>query len=159
MDLASSDGEAAIEHAILAAYSGSKPGRYGGRPGRVFPLAGCFALRVEEPSAHWLIVSRGFSELHEKEEKDTNVSGWGFELTCRVAARSDVQEIGWVIDWMQGIADFLSERRVVLEPFHHMSITDPRDDDEICALVFVDDIALAPTSSRNGNFSFLQLWG
>ena len=153
------DGEAAIETAILAVYPGADILRFGSRKCRTFQLAGCVAMRVEEPVPHWLLVSRGFTELGEKEEEDPDVSGWGFELTCRVPAPSEEVEFGWVIDWMQGIADSLAAEGTFLEPFHNMPMTDASSDDEICALVFVEDVALHPSTSRNGKFSFLQMVG
>ncbi|WP_394845518.1 suppressor of fused domain protein [Pendulispora brunnea] len=156
---AQDDGEIVIENAIRAAYPEADPRPFGGREGQRFQLAGCFAIRIEEPVAHWLIVSRGFTELGEKEEADPNVSGWGFELTCRVPALSEEYDFGWVIDWMQGIADSLAKNGTSLAPYHNMPMTDPRNDDEICALVFVDDVALQPTASQNGKFNFLQMVG
>ncbi len=81
-----SDGQAVIERAILDAYPGCDVVAFESAEDRPtkFPLAGCFAVRFEEPAPHWLLVSRGFTELDDKVEGDPDVSGWGFELTCRV---------------------------------------------------------------------------
>jgi suppressor of fused-like protein len=156
-----SDGEAVIERAILDAYPGCEPLAFGLSDERdsKFPLAGCFATRLDEPVPHWLLVSRGFTELHEKVEGDPDVSGWGFELTCRVPARTDEPDFGWVLEWMQGIADYLATSGTFLEPFHNMPMMEPRHEDDLCALVFVEDVALGSTRSANGKLEFLQMVG
>jgi len=38
-----------------------------------------------EPMEHWHFVTYGFSELYEKEKEDPEHSGFGFELTFRLA--------------------------------------------------------------------------
>ncbi len=153
------DGETAIEGALLAAHPGGEPLRVE-LPGEgKGALAGCIATRVEEPVPHWLVVSRGFTELGEKVGENPEVSGWGFEVTCRLPARTDEPDFGWVVSWMQNIAHYLSDKVSFLEPYHHMPMWQATSDDEIAALVFVDDIELVPARSANGSFSFLQMVG
>jgi suppressor of fused-like protein len=156
-----SGGEAVIERAILDAYPGCEPVAFGldNLTASKFALAGCFAIRVEEPTPHWLLVSRGFTELDEKVEEDPDVSGWGFELTCRVPARTDEADFGWVLDWMQGIADYLVKSGTFLAPFHNMPVMEPRNPDDLCALLFVEDVTLRSTRSANGEIQFLQMVG
>ena len=153
------DGETAIEEALLAAHPGAEPVRFRiPEPGKL-ERAGCIAIRVEEPVPHWLVVSRGFTELEEKVEEDPEVSGWGFELTCRLPARTDEYDFGWVLNWMQNIADYLADKVTFLEAYHHMPMWKATHEDEIAAVVFVDDIELRPARSRNGSFTFLQMVG
>ncbi len=153
------DGETAIEGALRAVHPDAEPVRFGiPEPGKR-ELAGCIAIRVEEPVPHWLVVSRGFTELGEKTEEDPEVSGWGFELTCRLPARSDEHDFGWVLNWMQNIADYLEDKVSFLEPYHHMPMWKATQEDEIAAVVFVDDIELGPARSQNGSFNFLQMVG
>lgn len=151
-------GEDAIEDALLAAYPGAELIWCTPREGRTLQLAGYVAVRVEEPIAHWLIVSRGFTELREKEQHDPDVSGFGFELTCRVPASAELDCV-WVLAWMQSIADRVAGSGSDLEPFQNMLATAPAKADEICALVFVEDVALRPGRSPNGGFYFLQMVG
>lgn len=153
------DGETAIERALLAAHPDAQPLKFEiPNPGK-FALAGGIAIRVEEPVPHWLVVSRGFTELGEKVEENPDVSGWGFELTCRLPARSDEADFGWVVNWMQNIADYLTDKVTLLEAYHHMPMWKARSEDEIAAIVFVDDVELQPTHSANGTFTFLQMVG
>ncbi|MBX3198194.1 MAG: suppressor of fused domain protein [Labilithrix sp.] len=154
------DGETAIARALVAAHRGAAPMRFAARPAGKVEIAGCLAARVEEPTPHWVVVSRGFTELGEKLEEDPELSGWGFELTCRLPARSsDVPELGWVMDWMQRVADDLAARVSFLEPYHHMEIRPATQRDELAAVVFVEDMRLEPTRSQNGAFYFLQMVG
>ncbi len=48
------------------------------------PLRAVSAHRLSSPD-HWHLVTYGLSELDSKESDDPGVSGWGFELTMRVA--------------------------------------------------------------------------
>ncbi len=153
------DGETAIERALLAAHPGAQPLRFANPTPGKHDLAGGLAILVEEPVPHWLVVSRGFTELEDKVEEDPDVSGWGFELTCRLPVRSQDHDFGWVLSWMQNIADYLADNATFLEPYHHMPMYPATSEDEIAAIVFVDDIELAPTESRNGRLTFLQMVG
>ena len=154
------DGDFAIEQALLAAHPGAQLFRFAiPNPGKL-ELAGWVAVRVGGAVPHWLVVSRGFTELGEKVEEDPDVSGWGFELTCRLPGRSiEDHDFGWVMRWMQGVADYLSDKVTLLEAYHHMPMWKAAREDEIAAVVFVDDIELAPTRSQNGSFVFLQMVG
>ncbi len=153
------DGEEAIDLALQDAYPAAPLLRFTGVPGERFQLAGIVVTRVEAPVPHWVIVSRGFTELHEKEEVDPDVSGWGFELSCRVPATSDDFDDGWVANWMQSIAEYLAASGAPLEAFHHKGMTRPTSDDECCGLVFVPDALLRDSRSKTGAFSFLQMVG
>ena len=153
------DGERAIEQALLAAHPDARPVRFAiPNPGK-HELAGGIAVRVETPVPHWLVVSLGFTELHEKVEEDPDVSGWGFELTCRLPARSEELDFGWIVSWMQDIADHIASQVTVLEPYQHMTMWKATSEDEIAAVVFVDDVDLPPTESKFGSFTFLQMVG
>jgi len=153
------DGETAIERALLAAHPDAEPLRFQLPEPSKLELSGCIAVRVEDPVPHWVVVSRGLTELDEKVEEDPETSGWGLELTCRLPARSEEPDFGWVVSWMQTVADYLAETISFIEPHHHMPMYPATTEDELAAVVFVDDIALAPTRSKNGNFTFLQMVG
>lgn len=153
------DGEAAIEKALRAAYPAAEPVRFDAPAPGKRDLVGCVAVRVDEPVPHWLVVSRGFTELKDKIEETADVSGWGFELTCRLPVRSPECDFELVMRWMQAVADQLADKITMLEAYSHMAIRQAKDEDEIAALVFIDDLELAPARSRNGAFVFLQMVG
>lgn len=155
----STDGETTIEQALLAAYPGSKPMRFTMPDAEKHELAGCIAIRLEAPVPHWLVVSRGFTELGPKVEDDPEVSGWGFELTCRLPARSEEPDFGWIVNWMENVSAYLTSQVTVLEPYHHIPMWEASSDDELAALVFIEESALEPTRSENGSVAFLQMVG
>ena len=152
----------AIENRMQAVYPHSILQLFGGVQGRSdHALNGAVVMRVETPEPHWLIVSQGFTELWDKVSPDSEVSGLGFELVCRIPAHSHEagQEIGWVLHWMQGVADTLAFENASLADGHWMPMVEARSPDEVCALAFVDDPVLARIESRNGRSGFLQIVG
>jgi hypothetical protein len=153
------DGESTIEQALLDAYPDAEPVCFSVPEPGGHELAGCIAIRREEPVPHWVVVSRGFSELGEKTGDDPEVSGWGFELTCRLPARSEEPDFGWVVSWMENVAQHLNEQVSVIDTCHHMPMWQTADEDELAAVVFVEEPVIEPTRSRNGNVTFLQMVG
>src|SRR5579884_4223990 len=51
------------------------------------PIHGISAYKNDAPASHWHFVTYGFSELWAKESDDPDVSGFGFELTFRLARK------------------------------------------------------------------------
>ncbi len=70
-------------------YHGQTPKHYGTlidyELGGPDPLRGISAYKRAEPIPHWHFITYGFSELYEKKSSNKTVSGWGFELTLRLA--------------------------------------------------------------------------
>lgn len=152
------DGETAIARALLEAHPGSKL-LWLGEPQRSKRVRlGCVALRASAPAPHWLVASRGFTELDEKVEDDPQLSGWGFEITCRLPARAKARDVAWALDRMQGFADHFADAVSFLTPYHHVPAPAHAEDD-IAGLVFVEDHELFMTRSRNGAFAFFQMIG
>ncbi|KAG1606612.1 hypothetical protein G6F45_013943 [Rhizopus arrhizus] len=46
----------------------------------------CCASAADAPVPHWHYITYGFSELYAKESSDADASGYGSELTFRLAA-------------------------------------------------------------------------
>ncbi|MCO4771282.1 MAG: suppressor of fused domain protein [Deltaproteobacteria bacterium] len=151
----------AIENRLLEVHPGSEFLLFGGVSARSpHALNGAVVMRVESPRPHWLIVSQGFTELWDKTWPDPNTSGMGFELACRVPARGEAgPDCGWVLHWMQGVADVLAHEGTALGDGHWMSMTEPQTEDEVCALAFVRDPELGEIHSRNGGSHFLEMIG
>lgn len=146
----------AIDDAILEVHPDANLLYFAGAKERTYTLNGVVAARLEKPTAHWLVVSQGFTELWEKMTTNPEQSGFGFELTCRVLARSSDPNFGWVLEWMQDIADYLDASGSFLATFHHKEMM---KGEGITSLLFIDDVELAPTESTHGHFGFLQLVG
>lgn len=153
------DGESAIEQALLAVYPDAKPVWFTVPEPGERELAGCIAVRLETPTPHWVVVSRGFSELGEKVGDDPEISGWGFELVCRLPARSEEPDFGWVVSWMENVAQHLNEQVTVIDPTHHLPMWDAKGEDELAAVVFAEENVLEATRSVNGSVRFMQMVG
>ncbi|GAA3863289.1 suppressor of fused domain protein [Tessaracoccus defluvii] len=85
----SAPGWDAIDAALLPLYPEQEPGHYGSLPGMAGgnnPLQGISVYRRTDPVPHWHFVTYGFTELFGKETDDPETSGFGFELTMRLAA-------------------------------------------------------------------------
>ena len=87
------------------------------------------------------------------------MSGWGFELTCRVPAATDNFKDDWVSNWMQRIAEYLAASGAVLEPFHHKGMTQTLSDNEEFADWCSPLIRFSVRHAETGAFSFLQMVG
>lgn len=53
------------------------------------PVSSIYGYRRSGPTPHWLLVTFAFTELFGKESDDPDVSGWGYELTMRVAGAGE----------------------------------------------------------------------
>ncbi|MDX2086311.1 MAG: suppressor of fused domain protein [Kofleriaceae bacterium] len=148
----------ALENSVRAAHPGAEIVLCAPVEGAE-PLNGAVAVHVSAPSPHWLVVSQGFTELWDKESDDPDVSGFGFELSCRIPAVEAQLDFGWVLHWMQGIRDYLATTETFIGSGHCMPLVAPATRDEICNVLFVEDVGLAPTRSRNGNHGYLQMVG
>ena len=60
------------------------------------PIAGISVYLRDEPATHFHFVTYGFTELFGKETDDPETSGFGFELTMRLAAP---EESGQLPSW------------------------------------------------------------
>src|SRR3954447_25848966 len=81
-----------IDAALAKVYGpGEPPYHYGtllsAALGGQDPLQGISVYQRERPVPHWHYATYGFSELYEKESDDPEYSGFGFELTFRLARR------------------------------------------------------------------------
>ena len=86
-------GWAAIEAALAPLYGDREPLRHFAAvphydAGGDDPIDGISVYAVEDPRPHWHYVTYGFSELRRKLFEDPDVSGWGFELSLRLACET-----------------------------------------------------------------------
>lgn len=127
------------------------------------PLDGVYFYPVAEPSPHWHLVTTGFSELYEKEGDDPEVSGFGFELTMRLARFAEDQDPpAWVCNFLQNIARYVFETGNVFGAGHKVNCNGPIASEEetaIEAIAFTDDPDLGELQTPNGAVRFLQVVG
>ena len=91
----------AINAALDPLYAGQEPKHVGTivpwMLGGADPLNGISAWKRLEPVPHWHFVTYGFSELYAKESDDPDISGYGFELTFRLACDpAEAEPASWV---------------------------------------------------------------
>jgi hypothetical protein len=136
-------------------------------------FAGIRAYPAEAPVPHWHYVTFGLSELDEKVSTDREVSGHGFELTCRVprgrkrgaifralAGRSpEVEPPRWPFDVVAFLARYVLEK-APFEVGHNFDLQGSMDGKgPLQAVVFAADPLLRPLSTPNGSVEFLQAVG
>ncbi len=127
------------------------------------PLNGISAYWRPLPVPHWHFVTYGFSELYEKESQDPEVSGYGFELTFRLAASDDGSTPPhWAMNFLQNLARYVFKSGNVFADGHWMTANGPialSSATKICSMGFVTDPELPAVDTPNGKLEFLQVVG
>jgi suppressor of fused-like protein len=145
------------------------------------PLREVTTHRLRRPD-HWHLVTYGLSEVDAKESPDPARSGWGFELTFRLAAgvpasgapgrpRSRRRDSGpaldaadpeplWAVDLLTNLAAYVWSSGHPFAPGHHLDLRGPIRLDgggELTAAVIVVDPTLGVMSGPFGTVEFLQV--
>jgi hypothetical protein len=161
-----SNGWSAIDEALRGVYGDMEPQHWGTiipyRLGGPDPLTGLSAYINELSGNHWHFVTYGFSELFEKEWDDSSVSGFGFELTFRLAKTSDEDHSAWVFNFLQNLARYVFENGRPFGVAHTMPLNGPIRcdyDTAIQAITFASDPQLSSINTTNGKVDFLQIVG
>lgn len=162
-----SPGWQAIDDALAARYGDQEPRHVGYHPPMAFShnLQGCSAYRAE---GHWHYVSYGLSELFVPgPEDDPAFSGWGFELTLRVAGAGEAAP-EWPFTMLNEMAKHVNGNAALLEPGSRLDLRapvtgHPHLPDAPSTSLTVFAVALDPELGRietpNGEVAFLQLVG
>ncbi len=162
-----SPGWDAIDQAFAKLYGSQEPKHYGtliksflgGRD----PLDGVSIYKADVPAPHWHYVSYGLTELYTKDSDDPKISGWGFELTFRLArSAGDDEPPVWPVNFMQNIARYVFQTGNVFEDGHWMSANGPiasDTDTRIVSMAFVADPQLPAIDTPHGRVEFLQIVG
>ncbi len=156
----------AIDAALAALYGDLKPFHSAAVPhwraGGSQPLDGISAYRNDEPP-HWHFVTYGLTELYEKESDEAEVSGWGFELTLRLArAASESKPPSWPMNFLQNLARYVFQTGNPFGPGHQMNLNGPialDHETQIEAVTFAADPTLPAIVTPNGRVQFLQVVG
>jgi len=120
------------------------------------------AVWVYPTRNHWHFVTLGFSELYEKESPNPAVSGWGFELSMRVARPPDDDDPpAWVAPLLFKLGRYVFNNSAPFGEGHHIDYGGPLDDGDspLTALAFAADPQLAPIDTPNGRVTFLAVVG
>lgn len=117
---------------------------------------------VYSTPTHWHFVSLGFTELYEKESPNPAVSGWGFELSVRVARPpNDDEPPAWVAPLLFKLGRYVFNNKAPFDEGHHIDYGGPLDDGEspLTALAFAADPQLKPLQTPHGSVKFLAVVG
>jgi suppressor of fused protein SUFU len=161
-------GWAAIDKALEPIYGDQEPLHWGTilkwRLGGDDPLDGISAYPRTDPVPHWHFVSYGMSELYDKESDNPDTSGWGFELTFRLARDpADDAPPVWAASMLQNLARYVFRSGNWFDVGHHMNINGPiaveREDSAIRAIAFAVDPELGDIATPHGKVRFLQVVG
>jgi hypothetical protein len=158
-------GTAAIDRWVQLADGAAPQERYRPRAPHRFqgagPLHEVTATRVDAAGgAHWHLVTYGLSELDGKESDDPTVSGWGFELTLRLAG--DDEPPLWAVDLLTNLAAYVWASQHPFAPGHHLDLGGPIKLDTASAVragVVVRDPGLGTLAGPLGSVEFLQVVG
>jgi len=160
----------AINAALAPLYAGQEPRHFGtALPytlGGQDPLDGISVYWADAPVPHWHYITYGFSELYAKESSDADASGYGFELTFRLAAEAG-ENAGstppvWPMNLLQNLARYVFGSGNVFEDGHHLNANGPialETGTRLCHLAFIADPQLPARDTANGHLQFLQLVG
>ena len=162
----------AIDQALGKVYGDQQAAHFGTlikfRLGGPDPLDGISVYRSEQGQPHWHYVTYGFSDLYGDLDDSLDIapekpSGYGFELTFRLARAADEQEPpSWPLNFLQNIARYVFRTGNVFAPGHWMTANGPIAADTQTLLTemgFVPDPELPSTKTPYGDLMFLQLVG
>lgn len=156
----------AIDAALKAVYPTQAPQHYGpvlrSLLGGEDPLDGISVYWNDAPLPHWHFVTYGFSELYEKESDDPATSGYGFELSFRVAAAAGSEPPAWAMNFLQNLARYVFANGKVFQQGHYLNAGGPiaADTDTLLRHVaFMRDPQLPARETPNGSLEFLQVIG
>jgi suppressor of fused-like protein len=156
----------AIDQALNSLYATEKPHHYGAlapaRLGGNNPLQGISVYRREQPVAHWHYVTYGFTELFEKETKNPEVNGYGFELTLRLTRGAEETPPPWVLNFLQNLARYVFKSGNAFSAGAYMHCNGPIASEtptDLHAILFARDPELPEIISEYGKAEFLQVAG
>lgn len=164
---AATPGRDAIVQTLAALYTGRQPRQFDNpnlfNAGGEEPLDAIYVWQRAEPLPHWHYVTLGFSELYAKRNANPAVSGFGFELTFRLALEPGASEPPlWPMHLLQGLARYVFKSGNGFHAGHRLSTNGPitlGSPSALCALGFAFDPELAPIDTPNGHLAFLQVVG
>lgn len=165
-----SPGWDAINDALAVCHPGVVPQHFGSAQawtlGGDDPLDGISVYWATVPRPHWHYVTYGLSELFDKESEDLSESGFGFELTFRLAAPGDADAgtpaPAWPLHMLQNLARYVFQSGNGFEQGHHMDAQGPIALDHptaLCGLAFMRDPGLPARDTPNGYLRFVQVIG
>ena len=115
----------------------------------------------EAMGQQWHYVTYGLSELFEKTSPRPDISGFGFELTFRLArAEGETKPPGWPLRLLQGIGHYVMSGHGELDTGHIVDLGEPLlTGSDLQGVVCVPDPQLGKVDTVHGSVLFLLLVG
>ena len=157
-------GLAAIDRALAAIYKHAEPHAHYGAAlpyslGGNDPIHGISVFLRDEPVPHFHFVTYGFSDLFQKETDDPLISGFGFELTFRLARASTDEKVpDWAVAMLEDLGRYVFRTGNRFGVGHKLGLP-VTDAAGLHAIVFAADPELGEISSQFGVATFLQIVG
>lgn len=157
----------ALTAALAQLYKGRKPRQFDNPQPRSLggddPLTSICVWQRAEPTPHWHYVTYGFSDLFNKTTADPASSGFGFELTFRVACGRDaVDPPLWPLHLLQSLARYVFNSGNGFRDGHRVSTNGPITlglPTHLGAVAFSPDPELPAIDTVHGHVAFLQVIG
>ncbi len=125
------------------------------------PLQAVSLHRLGEPD-HWHLVTYGLTEPPADGSPDRDRSGWGFELTFRVAAAGSDEPPLWAVEFLASLAAYVWSDRHPFAAGHIIDLRGPvrsGGSSALTAAVVVADPQLGALATPIGPVEFLQVVG
>jgi hypothetical protein len=165
----SAPGWDAIDGALKQVYGDQEPKHWGtaikhmlGGPD---PIDGISAYQCRDGGIdHLHFCTYGFSSLYYDEETaGGDFSGYGFELTFRLASPlPPPEEPNWALNLIQNIARYVFKSNRCFEPYQYIPAGGPirgESDTDLVGLAFLADPILPPIDTPHGQVDFVQMFG
>ena len=128
------------------------------------PLHGISVYLRTDPVPHFHFVTYGFTDLFTKETDDPDESGFGFELTFRLARarRATDEPPAWALNFLQNLARYVFGTGNRFGAGHKMGLNGPialDHDTQDHGDLFADDPELGEIDSAFGKARFVQVVG
>ena len=161
--MAHAPGWDAIDVALARLYPGVVPVHLAPFPGAHMPGGGVQGISAYPAPDHWHLVSYGLSELFEKISRQPEISGWGYELTIRVARLAgDKDAPQWAFNLLERMARVTQAEKRRYKVGDRIELGGPLSGEPGCrivALTVVVDPQLDTIETPNGAVQFRQLVG
>ena len=114
---------------------------------------------------HWHYVTYGLTQLYDADNRfpaRKAVSGYGFELTFRVARQQGDEAPAWPVHMLQRLARYVFRSSNVFRSGDHMELNGPLGglrNTQLEAVLFTQDPQLPELDTRNGKVTFVQVVG
>ncbi|MCA9615747.1 MAG: suppressor of fused domain protein [Sandaracinus sp.] len=159
-------GATAIATALAAVHGHAQPHHWGPthsvRDGGEDPLDGVSAF---PSNGHWHYVTYGLTQQRAEDTSfpfQPGLSGFGFELTFRLAHLEGQPPPVWPVVMLQRLARYVFRSSNVFRPGDHMDLQLPMGGDartELRGALFTDDPQVGPVETAHGLVRFVQVVG